>query len=101
MLTLPCNVDPLTPHFYIKNWGLQGYSFFHIFVLKHRLWVLVRTASVLTCTHNLCLEQNYENNKKTTENGHFYSLKKSQYISWACYRNSISLHVFALYTSSK
>ena len=42
-----------------------------IFALKHRLWVLVRTASeavrrtaseaVLTSTHNLCFEQKYEN----------------------------------------
>ena len=25
--TSPCNEDPLTPHFYIVNWGLQGYTF--------------------------------------------------------------------------
>ena len=34
---------------------------FLIFAQKHRLWVLVRTASaVLTSTHNLCFEQTHE-----------------------------------------
>ena len=27
MQTCPCNVHPLTPLFYIVNWGLQGYTF--------------------------------------------------------------------------
>ena len=26
MKTSPCNDDPPTPHFYIVNWGLQGYT---------------------------------------------------------------------------
>ena len=31
----------------------------------------------LTCTHNLCFEQKYENNQKiSTENCHFYSCEK-------------------------
>ena len=47
MLTCPCNVDPLTPHFYIVKLGFTGgIHYFLIFVLKHRLWVLVRTASL-------------------------------------------------------
>ena len=37
------NFDPLKPHFY--NRGLQGYTLFFLFLLKHRLWVFVRTAS--------------------------------------------------------
>ena len=37
---------PLIPHFYIVKLGVQGYSFFLIFALKHRLWLLVRTASM-------------------------------------------------------
>ena len=41
MITCPCNVYPLTPHFYIVKMDLQGY--FLIFALKHRLWVLLRT----------------------------------------------------------
>ena len=44
------------------NWGLQGIPIFLMFDPKHRLWVLVRTASpVLTCTHNQCFEQTYKN----------------------------------------
>ena len=41
--TRPCNEHPLTPHFYI---GLHGYTFFLIFAPKHRLLVLVITASL-------------------------------------------------------
>ena len=38
MLTCPCNVDPLTPHFYIVKPGFTVvYIFFLIFALKHRL----------------------------------------------------------------
>ena len=31
MLTYPCNVDPLTPHFYTVKLGLQGYTLFAYF----------------------------------------------------------------------
>ena len=42
----PCNVYRLEPHFYIAKLGYAGvYLFFLIFAPKHRLWVLVRTAS--------------------------------------------------------
>ena len=46
MLTCPSNEHPLTPHFYIVKLGFTGVSFFLIFAQKHRLWVLVRTASL-------------------------------------------------------
>ena len=40
------NFDPLKPHFYIVKLGFTGvYTIFLIFAQKHRLWVLVRTAS--------------------------------------------------------
>ena len=29
MITCPCNVYPLTPHFYIVKLGLQGYTLFY------------------------------------------------------------------------
>ena len=61
MLTCPCNVHPLTPRFYKVKLGFTLFSYFCS--LKHRLWVLVRTASVLTCTYNQCCEQKYENSK--------------------------------------
>ena len=41
------NFDPLKPHFYIVNLGFTGvYIIFLISAQKHRLWVLVRTASL-------------------------------------------------------
>ena len=40
------NFDHLKPHFYIVKLGFTGvYFIFLIFAQKHRLWVLVRTAS--------------------------------------------------------
>ena len=40
------NVDPLQPHFYIAKLGFTGvYINFLISAQKHKLWVLVRTAS--------------------------------------------------------
>ena len=40
------NVDPLKPHFSIAKLGFTGvYIIFLISAQKHRLWVLVRTAS--------------------------------------------------------
>ena len=42
------NSDPLKPHFYIVKLGFTGvYIIFLIFAQKHRLWVLVRTASLV------------------------------------------------------
>ena len=58
------NFDPFKPHLYIVKLGFTGvYIIFLISAQKHRLWVLVRTASArrfLTSTHNLCFEQKYE-----------------------------------------
>ena len=48
-ITCPCNIYPILPHLYLekKKLGFAGvYLFFLIFAPKHRLWVLVRTASV-------------------------------------------------------
>ena len=40
------NFDPLEPHFYIVKLGFTGvYIIFLVSAQKHRLWVLVRTAS--------------------------------------------------------
>ena len=48
IITKTClyNFDPLKPHFYIVKLGFTGvYIIFLISTQKHRLWVLVRTAS--------------------------------------------------------
>ena len=56
---------PYTPLLYSETGVYRGIHFFLIFAPKHRLLVLVRTASLteagLTCTHNLCFEQNKKN----------------------------------------
>ena len=50
------------PHFCIVKLGFMGcMPTFHDFVPKHRLWALVRTASVLSCTLNQCFEQKCQN----------------------------------------
>ena len=47
MKTYLYNFDPLKPHFYTVKLGFTGvYIIFLISDQKHRLWVLVRTASV-------------------------------------------------------
>ena len=55
-----------TPLLYSKTGVYRGIPIFLVFAPKHRLWVLVRTASeavlmcreaVLMCTHDLCFEQ--------------------------------------------
>ena len=85
MKTCIYNFDPLKPHFYIVKLGFTGvYIIFLSFAEKHRLLVLVRTASprnqsseaVLTSTHNLCFEQKYEKYQNIlSENFHFFGGK--------------------------
>ena len=36
-ITCPCDVYPLTPHFYIVKLGFTGYTLFSDFDLKHIL----------------------------------------------------------------
>ena len=44
----------------------------------------------LTCTHNLCFEQKYENcKKKFNRKLSFLQLKKSMYVTWVCFCNEI------------
>ena len=43
-ITFQCNIYPLIPHFYIVKLGYI-IPIFLIFAPKHKLWVLVRTAS--------------------------------------------------------
>ena len=67
-----CNVDPLTPHFYIVKLVLKGVNIvFLILLQKHRLWVFIE--AVLICTHSLCFEQ------KIRKKFFFSSLKIAAY----------------------
>ena len=96
MITSPCNVYPLTPHFYIVKLGFTGV--YIIFALKHRLRVLIRTASLRRS--NMCPQSMFEQKKKEekykifwTKNYHFYILKKSLHNTWAYLRNVFYIHV--------
>ena len=76
------NFDPLKPHFYIVKLGFTGvYIIFFISAQKHRLWVLVRTASA--STHNLCFEPKYEKKYQIFlyENFQFLEVKFSIYLN--------------------
>ena len=45
------------------------------------------TEAVLTCTHNLCFEQKYENIKKNQLKNVIFTAVKIVYVAWACFRN--------------
>ena len=65
--TCPCNVDPLTPHFYMVKMGFTGVNIIFYFLLEniecgYSLEPLEE--AVLTCTRTLCFEQKYGNNIK-------------------------------------
>ena len=87
-ITRPCNVyPPCIPVLYSKTGIYRGTYFFLNFVLKHRLWVLVRTA--LLRRPRSIFEQKFEGGQKfSTENFHFYSREKSLYNAWACFCNA-------------
>ena len=63
MQTCPCDVDPLTPNFYIVQTGVYKDIQVSYFCSK-TLIVGTRydrlNEAVLTCTHNQCFEQKYE-----------------------------------------
>ena len=82
---------PLHPFLYSKNGIYMGKHYFCsktsiVGTCENRL-----TEAILTCTHNLCFEQKYENSKKkkSTENCHFYSREISLYIACVCLRNGL------------
>ena len=84
-----CFIPPYTPLLYSKPGVYRDLHYFLIFAQKHILWVLVRIVSLrrLTCTHNICFWQKYENSKKkkATENCYFYSREKTLYIAWGVF----------------
>ena len=106
------------PHIYIVKLGFTGvYIIFLISAQKHRLWVLVRTASpcrgiltstynlcfvgdaVLTSTHNLCFEQKYEKYQSflSEKKNPFLEVKFSIYLNRAWFRND-SRHLIRIFT---
>ena len=54
--------------------------------------------AVLTCTHNICFEQKYENSKKNQlKIAIFYSREKLLYIAWACFRNEMPVEAILMH----
>ena len=99
MLTCPCNEEtPYIPLLYSKTGVYKGIHFFLTFALKHRLWVLVRTASRVPTINILS-----KNKKKyyifSSENNHFYSREIFQYIARTCLRNDRLLETGAIRTN--
>ena len=79
------NFDPLKPHFYIVKLGFTGvYIIFLISAQKHRLWVLVGTASSRRFQRvpTICFKQKYEKYQNfLSENFHFTAMKVSVYLN--------------------
>ena len=83
--------------FYIVKLGYAGvYLCFLIFAPKHRLWVLVRTASVRRFRRggsNVYPQSMFwSQNKKNIltfllKIFNYFNLRNSLYIAWACFRN--------------
>ena len=85
--TCLCNVHPLTPHFYIVKLRFTGVNI--IFALKHRLWVLVRTASRAPTINVL---------SKNKKNITFCHLKITIFTVMK-YRRILHVHVFVMMSS--
>ena len=79
---------PYTPLLYSKTGVYRGELVFLIFALKHRLWVLVRTASVLRFFRIPTIYVLSKNKKNIT----FFHLKITIFTAvkhWRCVRNVI------------
>ena len=95
------NFDPIKPHFYIVNWGLQGYTLFFLFLLKnidcgYSLEPPRRGGS--NEYHNICFEQKYEKYQTfLSENFQFLEVKFSIYLNRYVFVMNSSLTVSRRY----
>ena len=83
MLTCPCNVYTITPHFYIVKLGFTGVYIFFLILF-----------SDIDCGYSLepplCFEQKYENSKKIQPKIVIFTAVKNRYILHrACFRNRV------------
>ena len=85
MKTRLYNFDPLKPHFYIVKLGFTGvYIIFLISAQKHRLWVLIRTASQGSSNEyqqSYVLSRNVTNRVFLSANFQFLEMKFSIYLN--------------------
>ena len=96
MLTCPFHVNPLTTHFYKVKMGLIGVYITFLFFLKHKLGVLVRTASLNVPTIYVLTKNKRKYHNYSSENHRFYSSEISQFITQKCYLNVLLAHHFVL-----
>ena len=83
---------PYIPLLYSKTGVYRDIHYFLIFSLKHRLWVLVSTEAVLTCTNDLCFRAKIRKyHKFSSKNNYCYIREILQYIVWACFRNGLKV----------
>ena len=76
------NSDPIKPHLYIVKLGLTGVYIIFLILLKIIDCGYSLAKAVLTSTHNLCFEQEYEKYKNfITENFSFLVVKFSLYLN--------------------
>ena len=97
-----CNFDPRKPHFYIVKLGFTGvYIIFPISAQKHRLWVLVRTASLRRFQRVPTIYVLSRNVKKyqefLCENFQFLEVKFSIYLNRRVFVMDISIVSIAIY----
>ena len=87
--TCPCVYIPLHPLLYIKTGVYMGTHYFLIFAIKHRLFGLLRTASVRRFlrvpTINVLSKNKKKNNKFSSEKYQFYGREKLLFIAWSCF----------------
>ena len=56
IITCPCNVDPLTPHFYVVKLGFTGVYIIFFFFLLYNIYHGY-SLEPPQCTQDLCFEQ--------------------------------------------
>ena len=96
MLTCPCNVHPLTPHFYIVKLGFTGVYIIFLFLL------LVEDSGCsleqLACIRGLVFGAEIgQFHNLSAKYSRFCSSEKLLYIAWACFRHSIMNSCLFLY----
>ena len=95
MITCPCNVYPLTLHFYIVKLGFTGYTFFLILLQNIDCGYSLEPVATI----NVLRKTDKKIVKKSNEICHFYRREKMLYVAWACFRNVFEIGcVILLYT---
>ena len=90
IITCPCNVYPLTPHFYIVKLGFTGVYIIFLFLLKN-----------IDCGYpqSMISAKIRKLSFFLSKIFHFYYREKLLYIAWTCFRNVESSYSVLLLVS--